>query len=381
VPKYSGKAIGRAGEVLRKSDIHTNDSEFDEAMRALSYWRLSHENPLVEAMSLVQKAIKPIDRQAVFAKRPKRSQSIINKLQRFDKMSLRTMNDIGGCRVILSNEKKLWKAVKSVKRHDSHFGLPANHSFNDYIQKPKSDGYRGYHLIGKFDGGQGGTRSIEIQFRTKFQHSWATSVEIVDIFTDQALKSNSGNKDWAAFFQNISKLLASIEKIKSKGNPSTNALQNLYFEAINDNKELKGAHQSVKRLAEKLNVRTLFEAFSGSLKVLQDRTPLASTKSRGYVLLEIDTSVKELSAKIFDSEDSAEAERLYSERELSSRGSPSIVVALVSSTSLGGIEEAYPNYFADASSFLNHLDLIMSITLVNPLLTRAMEYLTSAKLR
>ena len=90
----------------------------------------------------------------------------------------------------------------------------------------------------------------------------------------------------------------------------------------------------MQRLAEKLNVRTLFEAFSGSLKVLQDRKPLASTKSSGYVLLEIDTSVKELSAKIFDSKDSAEAERLYSERELSSRGSPGIVVALVSSTSL-----------------------------------------------
>ena len=111
MPKYSGKAIGRAGEVLRKSNIHTNDAEFDEAMRAVSYWRLSHENPLIEAMSLVQKAVKPIDTLAVFAKRPKRSQSIINKLQRFDKMSLRTMNDIGGCRVILSNEKKLWKAV------------------------------------------------------------------------------------------------------------------------------------------------------------------------------------------------------------------------------------------------------------------------------
>ena len=44
---------------------------------------------------------------AFFAKRLKRSNSIIAKLERFDDMRLKTMQDIGGCRAILVNEKKL----------------------------------------------------------------------------------------------------------------------------------------------------------------------------------------------------------------------------------------------------------------------------------
>lgn len=37
------------------------------------------------------------------------------------------------------------------------------------------------------------------------------------------------------------------------------------------------------------------------------------------------------------------------------------VVALVSATAVGGIKEAYPNFFADSSNFLQHLTLVLNI--------------------
>lgn len=103
---YSGKDIVRAGIILRNSTPGAHDSRFISAMETLSYWRLSHEDPLVQAEKLIQPIIRKIDHKCVFAKRPKRAQSIILKLQRFQNMSLKNMNDIRGCRAIFSNKRK-----------------------------------------------------------------------------------------------------------------------------------------------------------------------------------------------------------------------------------------------------------------------------------
>ncbi len=377
---YSGKAVGRAGNILRESNSTTSVEEFEEAMKVLSYWRYSHEAPLMEAMNLVQQSIKPIDPRAMFAKRPKRIRSIINKLQRFEEMSLRTMNDIGGCRVILTNEKKLRKAIRTVKRHSKHFGLAHQVKFKDYIKNPKTDGYRGYHLIGKFGGDQNGVRSIEIQSRTAVQHSWATAVEIVDIFTNQALKSNSGDKDWAIYFQHTSKLLVVIETLNSSGNHPPDVLQKLYHDTISQDATLTEAHKGFHLLEKKLDVHRRFEAFAGSLKAMENISELEGYDGIGYVLLTIDTHNQQISAKVFDITNSKEAENNYIESELESRDDQGIIVALVSAVALGGIKEAYPNYFADATVFRHGLDLILSVKVQGIFISSTFNILSKAKL-
>ncbi len=52
---------------------------------------------------------------------------------------------------------------------------------------------------------------VEVQIRSKIQHAWATAVEIVDTFTNQALKSNNGSKEWIEFFRCTSAEFASLE--------------------------------------------------------------------------------------------------------------------------------------------------------------------------
>ena len=54
--------------------------------------------------------------------------------------------------------------------------------------------------------------SVELQIRSKIQHSWATAVEVVGTFTKQALKASAGDSIWLEFFQ-----YASIEFAKLEG--------------------------------------------------------------------------------------------------------------------------------------------------------------------
>ena len=107
--KYTGKQIIKAGEML----LDYNIEEFDSAMDILSYWRFSHEKPLGEALKILQETTIKIDKNAIFAKRLKRYVSIVYKLRRFRKMKLKNMQDIGGCRAIISSPRKCWRRLKT----------------------------------------------------------------------------------------------------------------------------------------------------------------------------------------------------------------------------------------------------------------------------
>ena len=127
-----------------------------------------------------------VDRTVIVAKRFKRTPSIIKKLKRFSSMELDRMQDIAGCRAIFSNRKKLEKVKRKLKQK-------IDFRIKDYIENPKDDGYRGIHLICKCNHANCNQNFfVEVQLRTKIQHSWATAVEIVYLLTKQKLKSNEG---------------------------------------------------------------------------------------------------------------------------------------------------------------------------------------------
>ena len=210
---FSGKQKNRAGEVLREASFSQNDESLTEAMDVLSYWRFCHEKPLEIAFTKLQSIAKNKDKTALFAKRLKRYVSISRKLQRYDRMSLKNMQDIGGCRAIVANEKKLRPIVRELRKLPEFKTAGGNLRSKDYISNPKKDGYRSYHLIGRFHEKNSAPRNIEVQVRTNIQHYWATALEIVDLFTDQALKSNQGDEHWKSFFVNVSKQFHLMESI------------------------------------------------------------------------------------------------------------------------------------------------------------------------
>ncbi len=77
---YSGNQINKAGNKLAEPDAELAD--ISAAMDVLSYWRHCHETPLEAAFDPLQRVAVNIDRDAIFAKRLKRTASIILKLQR-----------------------------------------------------------------------------------------------------------------------------------------------------------------------------------------------------------------------------------------------------------------------------------------------------------
>lgn len=81
-------------------------------------------------------------------------------------MELGRMDDIGGCRAVLSDLDELQRV------RDRYANAPVMVRIKDYISEPKDDGYRAVHVIVKYD-----DRRIEVQLRTRIQHEWAFTVE------------------------------------------------------------------------------------------------------------------------------------------------------------------------------------------------------------
>lgn len=359
--EFTGKSISRAGENLLDPDILKDKEKFSESMNILSAWRFSHTVPLEEAFSYLQEVTLKKDKKALFAKRLKRHISIVGKLQRFKKMKLKNMQDIGGCRVILSTDKKLRQVERELRRSSYFKSKTGKVRSKDYINNAKSDGYRSLHIIGKFPCVAGKQKNIEIQLRTFIQHYWATAVEIVDLFTDQALKSNEGDDEWKVFFIRVSEQFAIMDNIHLFSQLSEKGKHEKYQQLVKENKQFDNSCKTAQKYCEKLDVFNKLNAFAGSLEHIDEKINQNSSENIGYVLLIIDTQESLLTSKVFDSNNSKSAEKEYLEAEKKASKEDNLVVALVSTTAVGSIKEAYPNFFADSSKFMEHLNLIMSV--------------------
>lgn len=278
-------------------------------------------------------------------------------------MKLRAMQDIGGCRAIVSNEKRVWKVVRDL-RDKKDFKI------KDYIRNPKPDGYRGVHLIGNFSSSHGNIRSIELQVRTDAQHAWATAVEIIDLFTGQAIKANQGTEEWRRFFRCAGDQIALIESIHLYNQISTQRLtgeilRKFRESAIRGNQAVVENAVTLYSLGEKLGILEHFNARANSLKAADDHFTKAATK--GYVLLEISLQKHEITSHLFPEERFEQSIEAYLSAEKRAALSKGIVVALVSTDALGGIKEAYPNYFADSTLFMKYISAsIAAYKIFNP---------------
>ena len=351
---YSKNKIRKAGEKLK---IHKQDNE---ALKILSYWRTTHIASLEIAYEYLRASALRVDKRSLLAKRLKRTPSIINKLIRFNKegMKLDRMNDIGGCRAILPTVSKVEQVTKHLLRLEG-FILQ-----KDYINHPKNSGYRGIHLVAKIKNNEKDYRPIELQLRTKIQHSWATAIEIVDLFTDQSIKTNSGGKDWSDFFKYTSNIFALLERNSylDISNPQT-ILNNFQKEYLSSHKnKAEFSFFQAYKLSKKLKIIKKFEAFTKSLQITAEQ--INKIPEDGYVLIridEIDNTTFGIKSEFFSMNDLDIAVNKYMELEKKSILHENFITALISTDSIGGIKEAYPNYFADSSSFIKYFQIITRV--------------------
>ena len=249
------------------------------------------------------------------------------------------MQDIAGCRAVLFDVNKVNELTEIYRKSR---GLKHKKiREKDYIKNPKEDGYRSIHLIYKYKSDKINTYDgllIEIQIRSKIQHSWATAIEIVDLFTKQAIKSNEGEEEWKEFFKLVSSAFAKMENQKEVNGTPT------------DSKEL---YTAIKEKVDKLKIFSKMENWSQALKVIEPKL-----KELNFFLLELDVSDENnasLGVRGYPEESESLATEHYLEAEKLQSGNPDKDVVLVGAKSIEELKKAYLNYFANSKEFLEYL--------------------------
>jgi ppGpp synthetase/RelA/SpoT-type nucleotidyltranferase len=339
-PIYGKAQVDRAGHILTNG---FTEEEKEEALTILNNWRSSHGYPMNTFQARLRQTSKKIDNDSIVVQRLKRVPSIIKKLNRDQTktMSLSQMQDIAGCRSVVSDVSRVNELVNLYRKSR---GLKHKRiREKDYIKNPKPDGYRSIHLVYRYKSDKINTYDgllIEIQIRSKIQHAWATAIEIVDLFTKQAIKSNEGEEEWKEFFKLVSSAFAKMEKQKEvDGTPLNN--NELYL--------------AIKEKVDKLKIFSKMNSWSKALKVIEPKL-----KEWRFFLLELDVSDEanpELSIRGYPEEGETIATEHYLEAEKIQRinKTKDRDVVLVGAKSVEELKRAYLNYFANSKEFLEYL--------------------------
>lgn len=324
-PLYSKSEINKAGSII--ANPSSTKEEHDNALIILNNWRAAHAYPL----QVICSNLRLRNPNAIVVQRLKRLESIAGKIERFPNMSLYRMQDLGGCRVIVDTINQVYKSINNYKNSRIRHILKREY---DYIQNPKDSGYRSYHMVYQFHSDKKETYNknmlIEIQFRTKLQHIWATAVEMMGIYTKSNLKSNQGNKEILRFFTLVSSVIALQEDMPVCPNTSNNI-----YELVDEIKQINSKHRIIYILS--------------GINLAIDYTEKNLNGKNVYYLLILDYISKQVYIRQFKSSQLEVATQAYGNLEKETDKN----VVLVSAKSFTELREAYPNYFVDISKFIS----------------------------
>ncbi len=343
-PKYSRNKVNYAGDILAKRKKIKSSDKLD-AMSILSNWRAAHAYPINTFQSTLRDRLKKIDASAIVGQRLKRAPSIIEKLKRFKTMNLAQMQDIGGLRSVLlsvSKLRKLEEVYRSPRFTHELFG------WNDYINKPKTDGYRGLHLIFKYRSTKSEALKynnllIELQLRTKIQHDWATAVETMDIYLGQAIKLGKGNRRWKRFFKYTSMAFSILES-----SPPVPGFKNI---------SEKKVFEEVRKMDSELKVLEKLEGFSIATDMILNDPGVGV-----YNLFMLNISERTVRIRPYPLSKLNEANDELTRLERKHAGDGNVDIVLLSAGPLKQLKKAYPNYFLDTYSFIKRVKRIINLS-------------------
>jgi len=337
VVEYSRSQIINAGKTIRRGSSATI-KELQLATEIIDNWRAAHAFPL-HVIYMHLRRMRSSNNEVIVAERLKRLDSIIGKLKREQSMNLWTMQDLGGCRVIVPSIDKVYECFekydKSRKRHIFKKSY-------DYIKVPKDSGYRSLHAVYEYHSDKNETYNknmlVEIQFRTHLQHLWATAVETMGLFTKESIKTGAGSDDVKRFFVLTSALFAKKEQ------------QPLPPNVIDDLAEIVSEINTLNRKHNYLDF------LSGISVAVDNQKSSVSKSSAAYYILILNYSTRRLQIKSFKASQFETANAIYNSIE-ATRAANKIDAVLVRVSSFTILEKAYPNYFSDIWEFV---DLVRS---------------------
>lgn len=339
--KYSKGEINRAGAILRSTDSEEYSiDDFIWALEVLNNLREMCVHPLNAFQTTLRRKMKVADPTAIASQRLKRIPSIIGKLKRSPKMQLARMQDLGGLRAVVCSMDAVRELEKSYLNNSYNRFRHVLTSHKDYINEPKSSGYRGIHLVYKYQGATNPHHNgllLEIQIRTKMQHAWATAVETMGTFIGQSIKSSEADEAWNEYFSLVGSAFALMEGC----NPVP---QYAHLDKMQ-------TFKLVEEMTTRLAVVDRLLAFRVAVEDI--------TRNGGsYHLLILDTASQNVQIKSFGIRRINEATAEYLEWEKKAEGNLYMQVVLVSTENVSNLKAAYPSYFLDAEEFVrivNHI--------------------------
>lgn len=222
-PPPSKNAVKRSGQAI--SSGTATQSDFDLVDR----WRASHGYVINTFQAWLKGHLSKQNSYIEFAQRLKRRNTVFGKLKRVNSKGeflisdVSSMHDFAGCRMIFPSidelhmfrEKMHSSAVmRNVEHKIRHAADPDKYN---YIETPKFTGYRGIHDVYRhFPRGSSRKEGkkpwdgllVEVQYRTRAQHAWATAVEISDLLDGEQTKFELDQSERGQFFAVASELIA-----------------------------------------------------------------------------------------------------------------------------------------------------------------------------
>lgn len=337
---YSIPAVREAGKRLASPIFFTPESRAEsiEIFSVANSWRASHVYPMRSIRTSVGAHMRQLGVRGDMASRAKRMQSIRRKLADTT-LNLDQMQDLGGCRAILGDIDGVNRLVERIRERTPH----RIRREWDYIRNPKDDGYRSHHLSLEFmPNGRVGDhyagRRIELQVRTRLQHSWATAIEAVSLYRGEDLKHHKGDGDWLRLF-----LLAGAEFAHVERCPLP--------EGVPDRPE---RIRELRDLNDRLGADTMLDNIKAATFWAENNFNdggshyLLRYRADRTVKIETHFSIMSAMRALATAEGAAEA------------GESDENVVLVEVDKIDKLVDMYPNYFGDVNLFVRNLRLACS---------------------
>jgi len=138
--------------------------QYREIAKQLEEKRTEREHFIEKTLSKLEVLVKQAGISATISGRPKHIYSIWNKMQKKE-VDFDRLYDLRALRVIVPDERQCYAVLGIVHEHWS----PIGEEFDDYISRPKPNGYRSLHTVVADEQG----RAFEVQIRTQAMHDFA----------------------------------------------------------------------------------------------------------------------------------------------------------------------------------------------------------------
>ena len=179
-------------------------------------------------------------------------------------------------------------------------------------------------------------RRLELQIRTRLQHSWATAVEAVGLFRREDMKGGEGNPEWLRLFDLMSSELALAEECPEADH-------------------LPGHRDRVAEIIELNRNLHALEVLEALRVAVRHTEWVQSPEPPKYYRIQFDLRTRQVDVQPHHGAIAGVADQHAAEQSDALSGRSTINTVFVEADRIEDLKDAYPNYFGDVEVFRQNL--------------------------